>query len=192
LNVKAQGLLNATKWIEENHGQRALAEVIQACSPAVRERYISAIAINWHPVEELVELLGVADRLLGMGDGKIAEEIGAAGARANMKGVIVRVAVYVTKPDLLLQRVAAMWRQFNDEGAMKSLEVGKNIVRLEVTGVPDPAWLFCSTITGWCREVSGAIGVVNPVARHLQCRSRRNARCIWEIRGLIPELTELK
>jgi hypothetical protein len=192
LNVKAQGLLNATKWIEENHGQRALAEVIQACSPVVRERYVSAIAINWHPVEELVELLGVADRRLGHGDGRIAEEIGAAGARANMKGALVRVAFYVAKPALLLQRVAAMWRQFNDAGAMKSLDVRKNLVRLEVTDIPHPQWLFCCTITGWCREVSGALGVVNPVARHLQCRARRGSRCIWEIRGVIPELSELQ
>ena len=192
MNVKAQGLLNAAKWIEENHGQRALAEVIQACTPDVRERYVSAIAINWHPCAELVELLGVADRMLGVGDGKIAEEIGAAGARANMRGALVRVAFYVAKPELLLQRVAAMWRQFNDAGAMKSLEVGKNLVRLEVTDVPYPTWLFCCTITGWCREVSGALGVANPVARHLQCRARRASRCIWEIRGVIPELSELR
>jgi hypothetical protein len=183
VNVKAQGLLNATKWIEDNYGQRTLSEILQACSPEVRERYTSAIAINWHPVEELVELLDVADRTLGRGDGKIAEEIGAAGARSNMKGVFVRVAFYVAKPELLMKRAAGLWRQFNDQGGMKLLELHESFVKLEVVDMPRPHRLFCSTITGWCSEVATAMGVRDATARHAQCRARGSARCIWEIRG---------
>ena len=93
MNIKAQGLFNAAKWIEKELGQAALRDVLRACSPAVRDRYTTAIVINWHPLEEFVEFLEVAERLLGRGDGKLAEQVGAAGARENLRGAMVRAAV---------------------------------------------------------------------------------------------------
>jgi hypothetical protein len=183
MNVKAQGLLNAAKWIEEEYGATALTDVIRACPEPVRERYVSAIAINWHPMSELIEFLEAAEKILGRGDGKIAEQIGAAGARANMKGVIIRFAFYVAKPEYLLQRVARLWHQFNDEGEMALLEVTDKLVRVEVAGISTPHWLFCCVLTGWCREVAAAVDMANPHARHVECIARGGKRCIWDVRG---------
>lgn len=182
MQVKAQGLLNATKYIEEAYGQAALRDVIRACSEPLRSRYIAAIAIEWLPVEELVEFLEVADRMLGRGDGRIAEEIGAAGARANMKGTMVRVAFYVSKPEFLLQRVSGLWRQFNDEGTMALLGVTDFSTTIEVRGIKKPYWLFCCTITGWGKEIVTAFGGTSAISRHVECRDRGGTRCVWEVR----------
>jgi hypothetical protein len=184
VNIKAQGLLNAVKWVEEEYGISTLQEIIRACSPAVRERYVSAIAINWHPMEELVEFLDVAERVLGHSDGKIAEQIGAAGARANMKGVVVRFAFYVARPEYLLTRLSGLWSQFNDEGSMKFVELSPHSLTVEVQGVSTPNWLFCQTITGWSREVAAATAMIHPTAKHTHCRARGAARCLWDVRGL--------
>jgi hypothetical protein len=183
LNIKAQGLLNAAKWVEEQHGAPALRDILRECSPAVRDRYIAATAINWHPVEELNELLQVAERRLGSGDGKIAEAIGAAGARSNMKGILTRLALYMASSEYLMKRIAAMWRQFNDEGEMRVIDVTAAKVVLEIHGISKPEWLFCCTVTGWCREIAGALSVQNGVARHVHCRSKGDARCVFEVRG---------
>jgi predicted hydrocarbon binding protein len=183
VNIKAQGLLNAVRWIEEEYGQAALRDIIRDCSPAVRERYMFAIAINWHPAEEFTELLAVAERRLGKGDGKIAEAIGAAGARANMKGILVRLAQYVVDADYLTRRIAGMWKQFNDEGEMRVVKIEPAHVVLEIAGISKPEWLFCCTLTGWCREIASTLGVQNAIARHTQCKSRGDDRCIYDIRG---------
>jgi hypothetical protein len=151
---------------------------------------VSAIAINWHPMSELVELLEVAERILGRSDGRLAEQIGAAGARANLKGVMVRMAFYVGKPEYLLQRITGLWRQFNDHGDMKLLELTESIVRVEVVDVPEPHWLFCCVLTGWCREVAAAVAIEGARARHVECRARGGARCIWEVRGSRRSLGE--
>jgi hypothetical protein len=179
MQVKAQGLLNATKWIEDEYGRDALGDVIRACSPAVRERYMSAIAINWHPMEELVELVERADTILGRGDGKIAEALGAAGARANTKGPMLRMLFYLTKPEFLVRRVAGLWRQFNDQGEMTLLRVDERGLELELTGVDTPHRLFCAMLTGWARELVAATGTADVVARHTQCIARGQARCLW-------------
>jgi hypothetical protein len=181
LKIKAQGLLNAVKWIEETYGQAALRDVIRACSPAVRERYTSAIAIEWHPVEEFVEFLEVTEKVLGNRDGKLAEEIGAAGARANLRGAMLRIVFYVARPEFLMRRVAQLWRQFNDEGEMLITHFGDYSSGIEVRGLATSHWLFCCTLTGWAREVTYASGGVRTTVKHVECRAKGGARCIWDI-----------
>ena len=182
MQIKAQGLLNAAKYIEAEYGRDALGAVIRACSEQVRDRYISAIAINWHPLEEFLEFVQTADKILGHGKGRLVEEIGAAGARANMKGIVVRVAFYMAQPEFFLRRVAGLWRQFNDEGEMLAHAIGERSGAMEVRGIEKPSAVFCLVLTGWIREVATALGIQNPVARHTECRTRGDARCYWEVR----------
>jgi hypothetical protein len=180
MNVKAQGLLNAATWLEQTYGQAALRDVVRACSPEVRDRYTSAISINWHPMSELVEFLGSAEKLLGTGDGKLAEEIGAAGARMNMRGSFARLLFYIAKPDFLMKRIAQLWSQFNDAGSMELLHIDDFSSSIEVKGVPEPSWLFCCTLTGWAREVVTAMGGQDARSRHIECRARGAKRCVWK------------
>jgi hypothetical protein len=190
LRIKAQGLLNAAKWVEGEHGREGLRDVLQACSPAVRERYTSVIPIDWHPVEELVDFVRAAERVLSAGraSGRVAEAIGAAGARANMKGITVRIAVWMARPEQLVARAAGVWRQFNDEGSMDLIEVGENLGRFELKGVKLEDALFCAVLTGWFREIAAGVGAISPLARHIECKARGGARCVWEVRYARVEL----
>jgi hypothetical protein len=184
VQIKAQGLLNAARYIEDEFGVDALRDVIRGCSPATRDRYTSVIAIDWHPVDELLDFLENAERVCGMGHlrGKVSEGIGAAGARANMRGTLVRLAVWISRPEQMMKRVANMWSNYNDEGVMNLLEVGDTISRLELVGLKRTHPLFCALLTGWCREVALAIRTSVPIAKHIECRARGDARCTWEVR----------
>ncbi|MGO8999702.1 MAG: hypothetical protein ACLQVI_40775 [Polyangiaceae bacterium] len=192
MQVKAQGLLNAAKWIEEEYGRDALGEVVRACSEPVRDRYISAIAINWHPVEEFIEFVEKADQILGQGHLRLAEEIGAAGARANMKGTLVRIAFYLAQPEFFFRRVAGLWRQFNDEGQMIVHSLGENSGSMEVSGIAKPNVTFCAVLSGWTRQVGIGLGIEGPVVRHVECRARGDARCMWDVRWSAIEKEEQK
>jgi hypothetical protein len=192
VQVKAQGLLNAAKWIETEYGRDALGTVVRACSPEVRDRYISAIAINWHPVEEFIEFVETADRMLGLGNLRVAEEIGAAGARANMKGTLVRIAFYMKQPEFFFRRVAGLWRQFNDEGQMLVHHLDERTGSMEVSGLLKPSATFCAVLTGWTRQVSIGLGIENPAVRHTECRAKGGARCMWEVRWTTFEKEEQK
>ena len=187
MQVKAQGLLNAAHYLGETYGQEALGEIIRACSPAVRDTYTSSIAINWHPVEELTELVEVAEKTLRLAPGTLAQDIGAAGARANMKGTLLRIAFYWGKPEFLMKRAAGLWRQFNDEGSMMLLEMNRRIVRVEVSGITKPNATFCGIINGWCHETAIALGIRNASSSHIDCRARGDAHCIYEVRGVMDD-----
>jgi hypothetical protein len=177
VNVRAQGLLNAAGWIEERHGRERLAE----CSPAVRERFVTAIAIEWHPVAEFIQFMEVAERVLRARDGQLAREMGAHGARQNLRGVVKRSLFYLASPDYLLRRIAGLWQQFNDRGAMHLRHLDDKYGHLEVEGVPEPHRLFCATLTGWTEVVAEAVGLMQPRVTHAECRADGDARCLWHV-----------
>jgi hypothetical protein len=192
MNVKAQGLLNAVKWVEETYGGAGLRDVLAACQPATRDRCAYAIAINWHPVEELVDFVAAAERVLPKSERwGVPEEIGAAGARANTKSILMRTMIYLSKPEFLLKRVSAAWRQFNDAGEMKLLKMVYRTDAGEITGSADLAVMgtglksviFCRILSGWCLEFSSAIGLDSPVVHHVECMARDDVRCVWRVRG---------
>jgi len=186
MKVKAQGLHNAAKHIEATFGREALGRVLRACTEPVRETYTSTTAINWHPVEELCELVEVAEVELDR-RGTLAQEIGAAGARANMKGTLLRIALYWGKPEYLVQRLVGVWRQYNDEGEMQLLAIGPDRAKIEVKGIQEPRDAFCRILTGWWVEVAIGLGGRFVTATHSSCRALGGNTCLWELSGTVDE-----
>ena len=184
MNVKAQGLLNGAAFVRERFGADGLERVLAACRPElrVRERLATSNAIHWIPQAELGELLGAADRVLGIGDGKMAEAIGAASARRNLRHMALRLAFFVARPEFLMRRVAGVWRQFNEHGEMlvRSFQDGR--MTAELVGVPDPNAMVCCSVTGWLYEAGVATGMRDLIAEHTECRGRGGARCLWSLR----------
>jgi hypothetical protein len=159
MQIKVQGLINGAAWVLETHGSGVLSEILAGCQPAVRERYMTGIAIEWHDGAEFEEFLRGADALGGH-PGSVAQEIGAAGARQSMKGLIHRQAFYTARRDDVLARMASGWRQFNDEGENLE-EIGSDGCSMQVTGVKLPGPLFCAT--------------------HEHCTSRGDETCVWKL-----------
>ena len=143
---------------------------------------MSAIAIEWHPVKELLELLEVAESELGRNDGNVARAIGARGAEQSTRGFVKRSLFYLAKPDFLLRRIAGLWLQFNDQGAMHLRHLDERRAVIEVTGVPNPHRLFCATLTGWVEVMARAVGAVGSVVEHGECRARGQSKCLWYIK----------
>ena len=182
MKIKAQGLLNGATWILERHGEAALASVLSMAGSEVRERYMTAIAIEWHDAAELELFLKAAESVLGGSEGAVAKRIGAAGAQRNMGGFLRRLGFYISRRDYALARVASAWRQFNDAGEMVLGEFGPSSGTLEVRDAQPPGPLFCATLTGWCETLGTHVGMDAPSALHTRCVIRGHPVCQWRIR----------
>lgn len=182
MQVKAQAFLNAIRFLEQTHGNEALAAIIRRCSPAVRERYISGIAIEWHPLEEFLELLHVSQDVLGGPYGEVAKQMGAEGARINTRGMAKRALTYVASAEFLLKRIASLWSQFNDRGNMAIRSIDREGAVIELADLPRPDELHCATITGWCEVIGDVVGFRNAKAEHTSCRARGDHACLWTVR----------
>ena len=182
MQIKAQGLLHAAKYIEERFGRDNLGLVVRACSQGVGDSFVASNAILWHPAMELVEFVETADRMLSDGTGRIAQDVGVAGARANTGRSLQRAALLWTKTDFIMPRVASMWKQFNDEGAMLFNGVVDRSLQIEVTGVSRPHATLCRILTGWCSEIGEAVTAAHVAVEHTSCRAKGDRRCLWMIR----------
>ncbi len=182
MNVKAQGLLNAAAFVRERFGSEALERVLEGCAPSTREHCLTAIAINWVPFEELADVLRVVDRELGGGDGKLAEAIGAASARANLRHLALRLAFFLARPEFLMRRVAGVWRQYNDAGEMLVLEFSSGSMLAELRAAPVTDRIVCASVTGWLHEAGLATGMRQLETTHSECRGAGGARCLWSLR----------
>lgn len=181
MKVKALGLLNACEHVRRTYGDDALRQVVDTCSPQVRDRALMSVNIEWHPVGELIEFLEVASTVLNVSSRELSRECGAASARRNTRGLVRRALFHLGTPTFLFNRIASMWGQYNDTGSMKLLHLNDKLGLIEVRDVPAPHAVFCENITGWAMVISEAIGIKQPWVFHQQCRARGDGRCIWRI-----------
>jgi hypothetical protein len=179
--VKAQGLIHAAQWLEHTHGREAVARVLTRCSRDVNERYMSAIAIEWHPFEEFMEFLEKTEAEVGIGNGRTARLSGAYSAQQNTRGAVKRSLFYLATPEFLMRRITSLWSQFNDTGAMQLLEFTERKIVIEVSGLTTPHKLLCESVTGWVEVVSDAMGARGSKATHPECRARGDKRCIFVV-----------
>jgi hypothetical protein len=68
VNVKLQAMLNAARYVEAAHGAPSLKRVFAACRPDTRVRLETGIAIEWLPVEQLIEFYEALVRIVADGD----------------------------------------------------------------------------------------------------------------------------
>jgi hypothetical protein len=182
VRTKATGLINTIRWIETTYGKASLADVVARCSPPVRARVASAIAIEWVPITEVVEFIENADKVLGTGTGKLAEVAGEAGAHASLKGPMLKLVFYLARPEYLMRRTASFWRQYQDAGEMHLRSFAEGEAVFELTGADETYSIYCGLLTGWFREIARATGIANPAVRHLECIAKDDERCVWDIR----------
>jgi hypothetical protein len=181
LLVKAQGLIHAAQWLEQTHGREAVAEVLSRCSRPVNERYMSAIAIEWHPFEEFMEFLEQTEAVVGFGSGKTARDSGAYSAQQSTRGAVKRSLFYLSTPEFLMRRVTSLWSQYNDSGNMRLRDFTERKVVIELDGVPNPHRLLCQSLTGWVEVVAEAIGARGSKASHPACVLRGDDCCTFVI-----------
>lgn len=182
MNVKLQAMINCGRWVEAEYGRPVLERVLAGCRPEVRARYESGIAIEWLPMSELMEFYEAVVDAAGGGDRGVLRASGAASARKNFQGWAARMATWLLSPESMLRRASNLWRQYNDRGELRLLELAPGVCRLEIRGVPRPHWGFCTSLLGWAEEFAGAVGWKHPVVTHPECRAHGAARCVIDIR----------
>ncbi|MCB9586486.1 MAG: hypothetical protein H6718_13875 [Polyangiaceae bacterium] len=181
MQIKLQALLNGATEVRERFGDGGLERVLSACSPAVRDRCETGIAIEWHPRREFDEFLDVSERLLGRGDGGLARAIGARGAYLNTRGWVTRALLFVLNPKWVLEKAASTFHQFNDTGELTLPEFRDGHCRMELRGIPDPNALFCETFSGWAEVMGERIGFGRVRVEHTKCRARGDRTCSWDV-----------
>lgn len=140
----------------------------------LEERIVIA---SWYPLEDYVELLRVAGRVLAKDDGSsVFEMMGRAAARAHMEGTYKRLSNKANR-----QATFTLLASMYDSGEMKVLDRTPGRAALEYHGFAIPAREVCETFTGYNLERMDMLGFEDVRVRHVTCRADGAQTCRWEL-----------
>lgn len=134
-----------------NAGKDGTQRVLEALSPQARELMESGpLETHWYPYDVYIEISEVIDRVLGEGDMRMFETLGAFSCEQTLTGIF-RMFFRFGNIGYLLKRASKAWHSQYDFGEM-NLERDPDdthIVTLRVSQVPRPHIVHYLAIRGW-------------------------------------------
>ncbi len=180
--TKAVHLKNFKKYIAEHGGDPIWQKVIAGLSEDDRNTVTKPIFTGeWLDYHLWFRLLCVADKVLGRGDGRVIEEIGAFDARENLRG-IYSVFISFMKPEFIAARSSLVWKRYYDCGDMKVLKMIPQGAELELVDFPDVPKGHEHELIGWMGEALRETGVKQVQVSHPSCKARGDAGCLFQVR----------
>ena len=140
----------------------------------LEERIVIA---SWYPLEDYIELLRVAGKVLARDDGSnVFEMMGRAAARSHMEGTYSRLKHKANR-----QATFTLLASMYDSGEMKVLDRTPGRAALEYHGFAIPSREVCETFTGYNLERMDMLGFEDTRVRHVACRADGAQTCRWEL-----------
>jgi uncharacterized protein (TIGR02265 family) len=177
MQIKGLIINSRKEFVESHFGREAWQRVLAAISPEDRGQLADlVITAKWYP-------FGIGERLdkaivdvLGDGDKRIFEKIGAESAR---KGLTKVHKTFVTKgdPQAFMKKAGMIYKFYYDTGYREYEETGPASGVLTTYEAETFSAVDCLTVIGWYREALKMCGARNVDVVEEECRARGGSRC---------------
>ncbi len=171
-------ILQARKdFVADNFGQDAWKKVLEALPPGDRAQIAEIIlTAKWYPFEIGERLDKAIVDVLGQGDQKVFEEIGAKSARHGLTKVH-KSFLTPGDPQAFMRKADVIYKFYYDTGSREYRETGptSGVITTrdaKTFSVPD-----CLTVIGWYKEALRMCGARNVSGVEEECRARGGAEC---------------
>jgi hypothetical protein len=178
--VKGAVLKTRLGFVEEHGGEPARLRVLDSLGPADRATLKLILPVAWYPFDLAERLDDAIVRVLGNGDPRFFERLGAASAERNLTGVHKG---YLRPGDAhgFLERAPGIYRSYYEKGRREYARTGPTSGVLttydaEVFSAPD-----CMTVVGWHRKALEMCGIKGVVIHHKDCRAKGADVCRYEV-----------
>jgi hypothetical protein len=181
--------LGAARFVKREHGDAALAAIIDSAHPATRETFSKRIdGLSLQPYESFVGLLESVDRHLGGGDLAYCRTLGDLAARSDLHTIFKGYAIRPST-EAMIRACTPIWGMYTDDaGTMEAFDTRPERTVLRIRGFPGMAPAHCRLMEGWMIAAMDVVGArVLPGARETECQSTggrfHEFSCTWELRG---------
>jgi hypothetical protein len=117
--------------------------------PALREFFSQMfVAAGWYDILPIIEISKVIGTVMGLGQAEYVRRSATWHAELDMKGVYKAFQKWPS-PEAVCLRFTSMHAQFYDFGKVEILEVGKNQVRAQLSGMPRILTPWWQTAAEW-------------------------------------------
>jgi len=185
--MKIRGVvLHARKeFVKEHFGEKAWEKVLNVL-PAEDQESLRGIVLSaqWYPFKLGEHVDEAIVDVLGGGDAKVFERIGAKSAERNLSKEH-RSFLSPGDPQAFMKKAPMIYKFYYDSGYREYEETGPNsgvltTYEAETYSVPD-----CLTVIGWYKEALKMCGARNIEVDEEECRARGGSFCryhvTWEI-----------
>jgi uncharacterized protein (TIGR02265 family) len=181
MEIKGLVLQARKEFVDENFGKGAWEKVLEALPQEDRESIRDLIlAAKWYPFELGDRLDKAIVKVLGEGEEKVFEEIGAKSAVRSLTKVH-RSFLVPGDPLAFLKKADVIYKFYYDTGRREYTETGPTSGVLttydaETYSVPD-----CLTVIGWYKEALTMCGARNVEVKEEECRATGGKCCRYRV-----------
>lgn len=181
MKIKGVVVQARREFVEKNFPAGSWERVLAALEPADREVVNGILfASQWFPFDVGTRLDKAIVDVLGGGDMRTFEAIGAQSAKKNLaeahQGFLTP-----GDPQLFMKRTEAIYRFYYDTGHRTYEETGPNSGVMTTYEAETFSAVDCLTVIGWYKEALRMCGAKNVDIVEEECRARGGAFCRYRV-----------
>lgn len=177
MKIKGNIIAARRDFVKEHFGEKGWSDVLAALPEIDRQPLQGTILpTTWFPFEIGDRLDKAIVAVLGHGDTKVFEDLGAKSAQKSL-GQMHRTFLTPGDPQAFMKKADRIYHLYYDTGRREYRETGPNSGALttfdaETFSAPD-----CLTVIGWYKEALRMCGATEVSAIEEECRANGGACC---------------
>lgn len=177
MNIKGNALLSRIAFVKEQYGERMWNEVLTQLTPEDRSRIERTVApAGWYPFEMGERLEKAIVKVVGKGDIRVFEQMGAVSARTSLTGVHKHF-LQPRDPQSFLSKAGLLYRLYYDKGRREYQSTGPHSASLTTYEAEQFSEADCHTVIGYQREALTMCGAHNIQITEESCRAKGAPFC---------------
>lgn len=181
MQIKGSILIARLAYVRERFGESALKEVLRDLPDQDRDLLEGSLTnIAWHPFEVGKRLDEAIVRVLGKGNAQVFEDMGAASARVNLRGVH-QLFLAPDDPQAFMARAHIIYRSYYDKGRREYQATSPTSGIMTTYDAETYSSFDCMTVVGWYKEALAMCGAKDVLMVEEVCRANGSAFCRYVV-----------
>lgn len=180
MKIKGNVLLSRVAFVKENFSEESWREVRASLPDEDRTSLDYLAAAGWYPFEMAQRLEQAIQRIVGKGDPRIFEKMGATSAQKNLTGAH-RHFLEVGNPHAFLAKAPQIYRFYYDKGRREYEQTGPTSATLTTYDSDVHSTADCLTVIGWHKHALGMCGAKDVHMIEEECIARGGAVCRYQV-----------
>jgi uncharacterized protein (TIGR02265 family) len=180
MKIKGGALAARQAFVTEHFGESGWTRVLAALAAEQRSALEAVYPTTWYPftLGEAVDAAIV--QVLGQGNRRVFEEIGAASADRNLTGAH-RHFLAPGDPQGFMEKASLVYGFYYDTGRRTWEATGPSSGHLTTYDAETFSTTDCLTVIGWYRRALEMCGARKPEITEESCRARGAATCRYRV-----------
>jgi hypothetical protein len=182
MKVKGNVLLSRIAFVQKHFGEAGWEKVLAALPPEDARLYSGLVApVGWYSFETGKRFDDTIVRVLGNGDPKAFEQIGASSARENLS-TVHKSFLSPGDPQRFMSKAPVIYGFYYDTGRRTHEATGPNSCVLTTHDADEFSEVDCMTVLGWHKEALTMCGAQDVTGVQEKCRARLDDTCRYVFR----------